>query len=114
METKDTPQGIVGARFAQALLDRDFASAHTMLSPQLKLEYSVERLGQTFEQMIRRAEQPTPAFPEIDVLDNTFLGEPSFDSQGWAYVAIWSEAVTITVKPFGPEHLITELIWGRP
>ena len=114
METKDTPQGIVGARFAQALLDRDFANAHTMLGPQLQQEYSVECLGHTFEQMIHRAEQPTPAFPEIDVLDNTFLGDPSFDAKGWAYVAIWSEAVTVTVKPFGPEHLITELIWGRP
>ena len=52
--------------------------------------------------------------PDIEVLDNTFLGESSLNAEGWAYVAIWSEAVTLTTKPFGSDYLITELIWGRP
>lgn len=52
--------------------------------------------------------------PDVEVLDNTSLGETSLDAEGWAYVAIWTEAVTITAKPFGSDYLITELIWGRP
>jgi hypothetical protein len=47
-------------------------------------------------------------------MDNSGLGDASLDAEGWAYVAIWSEAVTITVKPFGADYLITDLIWGRP
>jgi hypothetical protein len=79
----------------------------------LKLEYPVPTLTQSFEQMIRRAHSPAE-LPGVEVLDNSFLGDASLDSEGWAYVAIWSEAVTITARPYGPDYLITELIWGRP
>ena len=40
MGTKDTPQGIVGFKFAQALLSRAYDTAHAMLSTELELEYA--------------------------------------------------------------------------
>lgn len=84
-----------------------------MLSAELKAEYPLPALKQRFEDMIRNAHEPSE-LPEIEVLNNRELGDGSGDSDGWAYVAIWSEAVTVVVKPFGTEHLITELVWGRP
>jgi hypothetical protein len=113
METKDTPQGIVGFKFAQSLLSGDYETAHSLLSTELKIEYPVPNLKQSFEEMMSHAQAPAE-LPDIEVLDNTFLGQSSLDSEGWAYVAIWSEAVTITAKPFGPDYLIAELDWGRP
>jgi hypothetical protein len=113
MGTKDTPQGIVGFKFAHALLSGDYETAHSLLSTELKVEYPVPSLKQNFEEMMNLAEEPAE-LPEIQVLDNTYLGESSLDAEGWAYVAIWSEAVTVTAKPFGSDYLITELIWGRP
>ena len=111
MGTKDTPQGIVGLKFAHALLSRDYDTARAMLSAELKLENPVPVLKQCFEEMISNAHPPSE-LPDVEVMDN--LGGASLDAEGWAYVAIWSEAVTITVKPFGADYLITDLIWGHP
>ena len=113
MKTKDTPQGLVGFRFARAMLSGDYATARALLSAELKLEYPVARLRQSFEEMMSLADAPAE-LADIEVLDNSSLGNPSLDAEGWAYIAIWTEAVTITVKPLGPDYLITELIWGRP
>jgi hypothetical protein len=113
MGTKGTPQGIVGFKFARALLSHDYDTAHTMLSAELKLEYPVPALRRSFEEMISLANLPSE-LPEVEVMDNSYLGDSSLDAEGWAYVAIWSEAVTITVKPSGADYLITDLIWGRP
>lgn len=113
MATKDTAQGIVGFKFARALLNGDYEMARSLLSTELKSEYPVPSLKQSFEEMMSLAHAPAE-LPDIEVLDNTLLGESSLDSEGWAYVAIWSEAVTITAKPFGSDYLITELEWGRP
>jgi len=112
MGTKDTPQGIVGFKFAQALLSRDYDTARAMLSAELELEYPVPVLKQRFEEMISNAHPPSE-LPDVEVMDNSGLGDASLDAEGLAYVAIWSEAVTITVKPFGADYLITDLIWGR-
>ena len=114
MVTRDKPQGIVGFNFAQALLTHDYEAARAMLSPELQTEYPVEGLRRQFEEMMTLANEPPPDFAEIEVLDNGKLGQERLDAEGWAYVAIWSEAVTVTVKPFGAGHLITSLIWGRP
>jgi hypothetical protein len=115
METKDTPHGIVGFRFAQALLSGDHAAAHSLLSAELQHEYPESRLKEEFESMMTLANPVEEAgLPDIQVMDNASLGNPSLDAEGWAYVAIWTEAVTITAKPLGDECLITELIWGRP
>lgn len=113
METKDTPQGIVGFKFAEALLSGDYETARSLLSAELKIEYPVPGLKQSLEEMMSLAHAPAE-LPDVEVLDNTFLGESSLDADGWAYVAIWTEAVTITAKPFGSHYLITELTWGRP
>jgi hypothetical protein len=113
METKDFPHGVVGFNFAQALLVGDYEMAHGMLSAELKVEYPSADLKRQFEAMMSNADQPSEA-PEIEVLDNSGLGDGSGGSEGAAYVAIWSEAVAVTVKPLGPGYLITELVWGRP
>jgi hypothetical protein len=113
MGTTDTPQGIVGFKFAQALLSSDYDTAHAMLSAELELEYPVPALKQRFEKMMSNANPPSE-LPDVEVMDNSGLGNASLDAEGWAYVAIWSEAVTIIVKPFGANYLITDLIWGRP
>jgi hypothetical protein len=113
MGTKDTPQGIVGFKFAQALLGRDYDTARSLLSAELELEYPVPVLKQHFEEMISSAEAPSE-LPDVEVMDNSVFGNASLDAEGWAYVAIWSEAVTITVKSFDAHYLITDLDWGRP
>ena len=79
MGTKDTPQGIVGFKFAQALLIRDYDTAHAMLSAELKLEYPVPGLKERFEEMIRDAHPPSE-LPDIEVLDNSGLGGASLEA----------------------------------
>ena len=112
MKTKDAPQGIVGFKFAHALLVGDHRTAHALLSEELKREYPEPRLKEEFESMMTLANPVEEAgLPDIEVMDN---GDPSLDEKGWAYVAIWTEAVTITAKAFGDEYLIAERIWGRP
>ena len=112
MKTRDTPQGIVGARFAHALLSGDHRTAHTLLSAELKREYPESRLKEEFESMMTLANPVEEAgLPDIEVMDN---GDPTLDAKGWAYVSIWTEAVTITARAFGDEYLIAELTWGRP
>ncbi len=113
MKTKDMPHGIVAFNFAEALLKGEFDKAHDMLSADLKHEYPVSHLKSSFEEMMSIADE-FPDVPAVEVMDNTELHNPSLDGEGWAYVAIWTEAVTVTVKPLGQELLITELIWGRP
>ena len=114
MRTRDTPQGIVGFKFVQALLNRDYDTARAMLSAELQAEYPVAGLQRQFEEIMTLVNEPSSDLAKIEVLDNSGLGHASLDAAGWAYVAIWSEAVTVTVKPFGGEFLITDLSWGRP
>jgi hypothetical protein len=113
METKDMPHGIVGSRFAQALINGEFEKAHEMLCPALKEEYPVAALRQNYDSMVAYA-QPVGK-PNVFVVDNS---AKEGDAEGWAYVAIegegWSEAVIVTAKPDGPGYLISELVWGRP
>lgn len=117
METKDMPHGIVGFNFAQALVMGEFEKAHALLSAELQSKYTATGLKSGYEGMVEYA-QPV-AVPNVVVVDNRPVPEiGEMDAQGWAYVAIqgegWSEAVTVTVKPVGNKHLITELVWGRP
>ncbi|HEX4322901.1 MAG TPA: hypothetical protein VHZ52_18450 [Acidobacteriaceae bacterium] len=115
MKTKDMPHGIVGFKFAQALVDGEYNKAHEMLSPELKVEYPAMKLQLEYEDMASLFQyEPRADLEWIEVLDNCFLGNGALDVKGWAYVAIGSEAVTVTVEPFGSENFITELIWGRP
>lgn len=88
METKDTPQGIVGLRFARALLAGGYTTAQALLSPELKLEYPVPLLRQRFQEMMSLANY-LGELPDIQVMDNSSLGNLSLDVKGWAYVAIW-------------------------
>ena len=67
MGTKNTPQCIVGFKFAQALLSRDYDTAHAMLSAELRPEYPVRSLKQNFEEMISNADPPSE-LPDVDVI----------------------------------------------
>jgi hypothetical protein len=115
METREMPHGIVGYEFAQALVNGEYDKAHEMLSADLKAEYPTTRLKQRYEKMASLFQlEPHTDWDWIEVMDNSDLRNEGLDAEGWAYVAIGSEAVTVTVKPFGADYLITELIWGRP
>jgi hypothetical protein len=121
METKDMPHGIVGSKFAQALIHGEFEKAHEMLSPTLRLNYSPSALKQSYDNMVEYA-QPVGQ-PNVIVVNN-FEGKgesgngKQLDADGSTCVAIegdgWCEAVTITAKQFGADYLISELDWGRP
>jgi hypothetical protein len=113
LATKDTPQGIVGFKFASALLGHYYDDARGLLSPQLREKYSSESLKKTFEKMMSLADEPSD-IDEIEVLDNALLGAASLDDDGWAYIAIWTEAITITAKQFGFDYFISDVVWGRP
>jgi hypothetical protein len=113
MGTRDLPHGAVGYAFARALLEGDYDRARAMLCEELKIEYSAEQLRIRFERMLSIAD-PVDFPDDVLVMDNSELDHASQDDKGWAYVPIWTEAITVTVRPFGQEHLITELIWGRP
>ncbi len=114
METKDTPQGIVGFRFAQALLRGDYEAARTALSEEVKLEYAGPNLKETFEGMMEITYAAFDDQPQIEVLDNAVLADPSRAEEGFVYVGIWSEALILRVQPLDGEYLITELEFGRP
>ena len=116
METKDLPQGIVGFKFANALVRRDFDEAWSMLCTELRLECTTSGLKERYESMISYAQPERP--PDVEVLDNSEVGLGELDARGRVYVALigdgWSEAVTVTVETIGSGHVITELTWGRP
>ena len=110
METKDTPQGIVGLRFARSLLSGDYEKAHLLLSAELKTEYPPMTLKESFERMMSREHAPDEVRDIICVLDNTDLGEPRLNADGWACVLIGLSGYVMTkAKPFGSDFLITEL-----
>jgi len=111
MQTKDMPHGTVGFRFARALLDGECDKVHSMLSTDLKLEYLAQQLKQAFEKMISRSHPVN--LPDVEVMDNGESGDLWLDDRAWPYLAIWTESVTATARPFGTEHLIVGLIWGR-
>ena len=117
MDTREMPHGVLGFNFANALVQGEYEKAYGMLSAELKLNYSVAKLKEEYESMVAGYAQPGQPIT-VEVLDNNSLGNASADKEGWAYVAIysdgWSEAVTVTGKDFGPELLITDLVWGRP
>jgi len=117
MDTREMPHGVLGFNFANSLVRGEYEKAFGMLSAELKINYSVAKLKEGYESMVAGYAQPDKPIT-VEVLDNNSLGNPSADKEGWAYVAIygegWSEAVTVTGKAFGPEYLITNLVWGRP
>ena len=115
METKATPQGSVGLKFARALLSGDYENAHLLLSAELKIEYPHMNLKRSFELMMSREHAPDEVRDIVSVLDNTDVGESRLDADGWACVLIGTCGyVMITAKPFGSDFLITELAWQGP
>ena len=117
MDTREMPHGILGFNFANALVRGEYEKAYGMLSAEVKLNYSARKLKEEYESMVAGYARPDEPIT-VEVLDNNSSGNPSADREGWTYVAIysegWSEAVTLTGKPFGSEFLITNLVWGRP
>lgn len=102
--------------FAEALTGGDYDAAHTMLSPDLKRQYSAEALGQAYEEMVGYGESPA----SVDGYVHTMEDWPDKQSAdlGWAYVSIsgddYAEAVTVVVSVVDDTLAIRSIEWGRP
>lgn len=105
----------MGRRFAQALLDRDFATAHALTSSEYRGRVSPAELQEEFE----RSVPPDWRGGFVEV------GEPELDWRGkrptdvaMVYVCIggdvYSEAVIVVVAEEGDELTVREVEVGRP
>ena len=102
--------------FAKALTADDFVSAHAMLAPDLKAEYSVDALKASFEEMVEYGGSPARVDGFVEVMDD-WPTKGSADL-GWAYVSIsgadFAEAVTVVVTRVDDAMAIGSIEWGRP
>ena len=102
--------------FAKALTADDFASAHAMLAPKLKADYTIDALKASFEEMVEYGESPARVDGVVQTMDD-WPAKGSNDL-GWAYVSIsgddFGEAVTVIVTSVDGEMAIGDLEWGRP
>lgn len=103
-------------RFATALTDGDFTSAHDMLAPDLKSEYPVDELETRFREMVEYGDSPA----RVDGFAQTMVEWPSKGDKdlGWVYVSIsgddFGEAITVVVTEVASEMAIGSLEFGRP
>ncbi|WP_103668298.1 hypothetical protein [Pseudanabaena sp. BC1403] len=116
LEPKDTPQGIVGFAFANALVEGEYNVAFNMLSAQLQIEFTPLSLKEKFEYMVGYG-CSDPDFVEVMSAEDDWYIKEALDI-GWAYVAIsgdgFGEAVTVVVTQEQSKHVIREIDWGRP
>jgi len=115
---QNSPQGIIGLKFANLLIQNDFEGAYKLLSANLKAEFTPELLKQNYHSMIEYGESPVNLAQVINILNEWGYPEQKPEDIGWAYVAIvgtgWSEAVSVIVTAEASEHLISHIEWGRP
>ena len=114
-----TPHAKIAVEFASALVDRDFAVAHSLLSPSLQRELTPEGLREHLYGMFRLYAEGEPKRIHLDdqfTLTN-WPGKMPGDV-GWVYVGIegddFVEAVTVIVAEVEGKHLIRHIEWGRP
>jgi len=108
------PLGQWGLKFAQTLVDGDFAATHCLLTPTLQDVYPVAALQTAYSEMIAYWETP-----EVELIEANALLEDWPDKQpddwGWVYLSINGvgngEAITIVVTQ---AHQVREIEWGRP
>lgn len=116
MDAGYTPHGKVAAAFAEALVARDFAGAHQMLSAGARTEWTPAALEAAYTKMVEYFEGPASFF-QVTVVMSDWTGKIPGDV-GWAYAAIAgdiaSEAVTVVVHDEDGRHVIRSIEWGRP
>jgi hypothetical protein len=114
----DAPYAQLAVRFAKSLVSGDFKQAYMLLSPELRLDLTPDRLRETYEAMIEYGDGPPTDVELIVTMEQWQLPEQRSTDLGWAYVAIagdgYSEAVTVIVEDAGGESVIRYLEWGRP
>ena len=113
------PYARIAIEFASALVDKDFARAEKLLSPELRQELTEDGLRRKLYSMFdgySRSEPRTIHFDEEFQMDDWPAKRPG--DLGWAYVSIegddFVEAVTVVVASVGGQCLIREVEWGRP
>jgi hypothetical protein len=103
-------------QFANALVQRDYSLAHSLLADALKGELPPDQLQARYEGMIAAYGNPAQAAEVMETLTDWPDKQPG--DLGWAYVAIsgenFSEAVTLTLADQGGQPAIREIVWGRP
>jgi hypothetical protein len=116
MEPRDSDQGKIALKFANALVSGDYETAHKMLSAALREKLSLSKLQETYEAMIEYGNSPPDFIDVMNILDN--WSSKQNEDIGWAYVAIsgdgYGEAVSVVVSQEDEKNLIRDIEWGRP
>lgn len=101
--------------FARALLARDYASAHAMLTPAYQLVLPSDELRASFEDIV------PPDWADGTVEHGQTMTEwPGKQPQdmAWVYVVIggdvYSEAVTVVVSDQAGQPRVRDVEFGRP
>ncbi len=109
----------VAIEFASALVEKDFACAEALLTPELRQELTGDALRARLNGMFRRYSKGEPRaihFDERGQMEEWPGKQPG--DIGWAYVSIegddFVEAVEVVVSAVGGQQLIREVKWGRP
>jgi hypothetical protein len=119
MRKRDTPAGILGVQFANAVVSGDFQAAHSMLSSALRATLSPEEIKREFDEMTNCPEPWTA--DKISLFDGKLEDDEDDEMfTNWAYVSIsgeggqYNEAVTVTVERENQRTVIASVEWGRP
>jgi hypothetical protein len=104
----------VAAQFASALVQGDYALAHSLLAESLKSYLTSQQIQESFENMVAQKSNLTTEV--VETLTDWQEKQPG--DVGWAYVAIngdnFAEAVTLTLCDDHNKTLIRYIVWGRP
>jgi hypothetical protein len=107
------------AAFASALVEGDYARAHALLAPPLQQQFTPATLRENLYAMFRlyASGEPKNILFDEEFAQTDWPGKLPNDV-GWAYVGIegddFLEAVTVTIADIDGNHLIRDIIWGRP
>lgn len=118
LDPNKTLVGKIALAFAQALVHRDFETAHALLSSGLRDEWTPRRLEEELTRMVAYG-KGQPDQVELISVDDMREWQTRQDSDiGWAYVAIagddFNEAVSVVVSLEGDHRVIRNIEWGRP
>lgn len=104
------------SRFATALTDGEYETAHDMLSSDMQQKYTAEALGNAFEAMVKYGGSPAKVDGFVETMED--WPDRKADEVGWAYVSIsgddYAEAVTVIVSADNYGMSISNIEWGRP
>lgn len=105
-----------GSRFANALVEKRYGDAISMLAVVLKKSWSEEKLRSRYEEMISYGTGPVKVDGHTEFMEAWPDRKPG--DIGWAYISLsgsdFAEAITVVVAEENGEPKIRELEWGRP